>query len=111
MISYFQESTSYEPVAGGVVPEHESTYTQNFTFDILGNMTTKTSAETVYPEKTIGDALNYSIDFSCAEGFVHRCEVLNSCSDTSAFTIFTDLILLKNRLTRHIIKLVWVKRT
>ena len=45
MISYFQESTSYEPVAGGVVPEHESTYTQNYSFDILGNMTTKTSVQ------------------------------------------------------------------
>ena len=74
MISYFQESTRYEPVAGGAVPEHESTYTQSFSFDILGNMTTKTSAETVYPEKTIGDALNYSIDFSYAEGFAHRLD-------------------------------------
>ncbi len=67
-------STRYEPVIGGVVPEHESTYTQSFNFDILGNMTTKTSVETVYPEKTIGDALNYSIDFSYAEGFAHRLD-------------------------------------
>ena len=67
-------NTRYEPVTGGVVPEHESTYTQNFTFDILGNMATKTSVETVYPEKTIGDALNYSIDFSYAEGFAHRLD-------------------------------------
>ena len=43
-------------------------------FDILGNMTTKTSAETVYPEKTVGDALNYSINFSYAEGFAHRLD-------------------------------------
>ena len=66
--------TRYEPVVGGVVPEHESTYTQSFSFDILGNMTTKTSSETVYPEKKIGDALNYSIDFSYAEGFAHRLD-------------------------------------
>ena len=67
-------STRYEPVVGGVVPEHESTYTQSFSFDILGNMTTKTSAETVFPEKTIGDVLNYSIGFSYSEGFAHRLD-------------------------------------
>ena len=67
-------STRYEPVAGGAVPEHESTYTQAFAFDILGNMTSKTSTETVFPNKTVGDALNYSINFSYAEGFAHRLD-------------------------------------
>ena len=66
--------TAYNPYKGTTMPVYESTYTQEFKFDILGNMTDKVSRETVRPVKVIGDELNYTKEFSYAEGFAHRLD-------------------------------------
>ena len=55
-------------------PEFVSNYSQLFEFDTdgLGNMTSKVSSETVSPQKTIGDNLNYSFDYVYDEKYAHR---------------------------------------
>ncbi|NLL67841.1 MAG: hypothetical protein GX236_09125, partial [Clostridiaceae bacterium] len=55
-------------------PEYRSTYTQTFTFDDagLGNMMSKVSTETVSPQKSIGDDLNYALEYSYDESYAHR---------------------------------------
>ena len=65
--------TTYNPYQSSV-PEFVSTYSQSFSFDAdgLGNMTSKVSSETVSPQKSIGDNLNYSFDYLYDEKFAHR---------------------------------------
>lgn len=65
--------TVYNPYASSV-PEFKSTYAQNFSFDAdgLGNMTSKVSTETVTPEKSVGDNLNYAFDYVYDENYAHR---------------------------------------
>ena len=65
--------TTYNPYRSSV-PEFKSDYTQTFTFDSigLGNMTSKVSAESVSPQKTIGDNLNYNFNYVYDENFAHR---------------------------------------
>lgn len=66
-------NTIYNPHAS-YVPDYESNYTQVFNFDSegLGNMTSKISSETVTPQKTIGDNLNYSINYVYDNNYAHR---------------------------------------
>ena len=56
------------------MPEFKSDYSQVFTFDSdgLGNMTSKVSTETVMPQKSIGDNLNYNFNYVYDENFAHR---------------------------------------
>ena len=56
--------TVYNPYLSSV-PEFVSNYSQVFSFDTdgLGNMTGKASKETVTPQKSIGDNLNYNFDY------------------------------------------------
>jgi len=65
--------TTYNPYRSSV-PEFKSDYSQIFSFDSdgLGNMTSKVSTETVSPQKTIGDNLNYSFNYVYDENFAHR---------------------------------------
>ena len=65
--------TTYNPYQSSV-PEFKSNYTQTFTFDSigLGNMTSKVSSESVTPQKTIGDNLNYSFEYAYDENYAHR---------------------------------------
>ena len=65
--------TIYNPYQSSV-PEFKSNYTQTFTFDSigLGNMTSKVSLESITPQKTIGDNLNYSFKYVYDENFAHR---------------------------------------
>ena len=65
--------TVYNPYLSSV-PEFISSYSQVFSFDTdgLGNMTSKVSKETVTPQKSIGDNLNYSFDYVYDENFAHR---------------------------------------
>ena len=65
--------TTYNPYQSSV-PEFKSNYTQTFTFDSigLGNMTSKVSSESVTPQKTIGDSLNYSFGYEYDPDFAHR---------------------------------------
>ncbi|WP_287049386.1 hypothetical protein [Treponema sp.] len=65
--------TTYNPYKSAV-PEFVSNYNQVFEFDTdgLGNMTSKVSAETVSPQKSIGDNLNYNFDYVYDENFAHR---------------------------------------
>lgn len=65
--------TTYNPYQSSV-PEFVSAYSQNFAFDEagLGNMTAKISTETVAPQKSIGDNLNYSFAYNYDENYVHH---------------------------------------
>ena len=65
--------TVYNPYLSSV-PEFISSYSQVFSFDTdgLGNMTSKISTETVTPQKSIGDNLNYNFDYVYDENFAHR---------------------------------------
>ena len=65
--------TTYNPYQSAV-PEFKSEYSQIFSFDSdgLGNMTSKVSTETVSPQKSIGDNLNYSFNYVYDENFAHR---------------------------------------
>ena len=65
--------TVYNPYLSSM-PEFVSNYSQVFRFDSdgLGNMTSKVSKETVTPQKSIGDNLNYNFDYVYDENFAHR---------------------------------------
>ena len=65
--------TSYNPYQSSV-PEFKSNYSQTFAFDDigLGNMTSKVSSESITPQKTIGDNLNYSFNYVYDENYAHR---------------------------------------
>ena len=65
--------TTYNPYHSSV-PEFKSDYTQTFSFDSigLGNMTSKVSSESITPQKTIGDNLNYSFAYNYDENYAHR---------------------------------------
>ena len=66
--------TVYDPNHSGIAPEFKSKYSQIFEFDAdgLGNMTGKASQETVTPQKSIGDNLNYSFKYVYDENYAHR---------------------------------------
>ena len=65
--------TTYNPYKSSS-PEFVSNYSQLFEFDTdgLGNMTSKVSSETVTPQKSIGDNLNYSFNYVYDENYAHR---------------------------------------
>ncbi len=65
--------TTYNPYKSSS-PEFVSNYSQLFEFDTdgLGNMTSKVSTETVSPQKSIGDNLNYSFNYVYDENYAHR---------------------------------------
>ena len=65
--------TTYNPYQSAV-PEFKSDYSQVFSFDSdgLGNMTSKVSTETVSPQKSIGDNLNYAFDYVYDNNYAHR---------------------------------------
>ena len=66
-------STTYNPYQSSV-PEFKSNYLQVFEFDSdgLGNMVSKVSSETVTPNKSIGDNLNYSFNYTYDDNYAHR---------------------------------------
>jgi RHS repeat-associated protein len=55
-------------------PEYTSTYNQVFTYDSIGNMTSKVSTSKTTPKTTVGDDLNYSNAYSYYAGKAHQAE-------------------------------------
>ena len=49
-----------------------STYSQLFTFDVIGNMKSKVSKTTLNYGNALGDDLNYSNEYKYYEGYAHR---------------------------------------
>ncbi len=54
--------------------DYTSRYTQDFGFDVIGNLTSKTSTLQTTPPKTIGAALDYKLDYSYYAGKAHQAE-------------------------------------
>jgi len=54
--------------------EYRSGYHQSFAFDDIGNMTGKVSTSTTTPRQTIGQELNYTLDYSYYAGKSHQAE-------------------------------------
>ncbi|QQO10753.1 toxin TcdB middle/N-terminal domain-containing protein [Breznakiella homolactica] len=52
---------------GGSLEDYRSTYSQEFDYDVIGNMVNKRSTSTVTPWKNIGDDLNYTLDYEYIE--------------------------------------------
>ena len=53
---------------------YTSTCTQQFSFDAIGNMTGKQSTLSVTPQKTVGAALDYALDYAYYSGKPHQAE-------------------------------------
>ena len=66
--------TEDNPYAIPDSPDYTSTYTQNFSFDAIGNMTYKKSKETITPaiQKKGGDDLNYEFTYQYDTNYAHR---------------------------------------
>ena len=66
--------TEDNPYAIPDSPDYTSTYTQNFSFDAIGNMTYKDSKETINPakRKSGGDDLNYEFTYQYDANYAHR---------------------------------------
>lgn len=59
-------------------PSFTSSYEQHFEFDIIGNMTLKTSKDvTLYGDRK-GDDLNYELNYKPEKGFAHRYSQIGS---------------------------------
>ena len=56
------------------LPSYTSNYTQEFTFDTIGNMTSKHSGLTTTPRMDLGAALDYSLDYAYYSGKGHQAE-------------------------------------
>nr|WP_180487103.1 RHS repeat protein [Treponema socranskii] len=67
-------TTEDNPYAIPNSPDYTSTYTQNFSFDAIGNMTHKKSKETITPakQKSGGDDLNYDLTYEYDTNYAHR---------------------------------------
>ena len=57
---------------------YTSTCTQQFSFDAIGNMTGKQSTLSVTPQKTVGAALDYALDYAYYSGKPHQAERIGS---------------------------------
>ncbi|MGI5057523.1 toxin TcdB middle/N-terminal domain-containing protein, partial [Treponema socranskii] len=66
--------TEDNPYAIPGSPDYSSTYTQDFSFDAIGNMTYKKSEETITPaiQKKGGDDLNYEFTYEYDADYAHR---------------------------------------
>ena len=66
--------TEDNPYAIPGSPDYSSTYTQDFSFDAIGNMTYKKSTETITPaiQKKGGDDLNYEFTYEYDTDYAHR---------------------------------------
>ncbi|MGI5093376.1 RHS repeat domain-containing protein, partial [Treponema socranskii] len=66
--------TEDNPYAIPGSPDYSSTYTQDFSFDAIGNMTHKKSEETITPaiQKKGGDDLNYEFTYEYDAEYAHR---------------------------------------
>ncbi|MBM7024177.1 RHS repeat domain-containing protein [Treponema sp. Marseille-Q4523] len=67
-------TTEDNPYAIPGSPDYSSTYTQDFSFDAIGNMTHKKSEETITPaiQKKGGDDLNYEFTYQYDADYAHR---------------------------------------
>ena len=67
-------TTEDNPYAIPGSPDYSSTYTQDFSFDAVGNMTYKKSTETITPaiQKKGGDDLNYEFTYEYDADYAHR---------------------------------------
>ena len=67
-------TTEDNPYAIPNSPDYSSTYTQDFSFDAIGNMTRKKSTETINPaiQKKGGDDLNYEFTYQYDANYAHR---------------------------------------
>ncbi|WP_433006654.1 RHS repeat domain-containing protein [Treponema socranskii] len=66
--------TEDNPYAIPGSPDYRSDYTQDFSFDAIGNMTYKKSEETITPaiQKKGGDDLNYEFTYQYDPNYAHR---------------------------------------
>ena len=56
------------------IAEYTSHYNQDFTYDAIGNMTSKLSSGRTSPNRSVGDNLNYSYAYSYYPGKAHQAE-------------------------------------
>ena len=54
--------------------EYTSTYTQQFAYDALGNLTRKASSSRTNPQLALGSSLNYLLDYRYYDGKPHQAE-------------------------------------
>ena len=63
-----QGNSKSHPYGSVNSPDYTTTYRQTYQFDIIGNMATKTSTNNVSIPDSIGDALNYNLDYQYING-------------------------------------------
>jgi len=56
------------------IAEYSSSYTQNFNFDAIANMTAKRSSSRTTPARVVGAALGYELDYAYYPEAPHRAE-------------------------------------
>ncbi len=56
------------------LPNYTSSYTQDFSFNSIGGLTSKISTLDTNPQKTIGAELNYELDYAYYAGRAHQVE-------------------------------------
>jgi RHS repeat-associated protein len=66
-----QGTSSYHPYG---LSEGTNTYTQQFSYDAIGNLTRKASAAHSNPQLSAGSSLNYLLDYRYYEGKPHQAE-------------------------------------
>ncbi len=64
-------TSTYHPYG---LSEGTNTYTQQFSFDAIGNLTRKASAASTNPHLSVGSSLNYLLDYRYYEGKPHQAE-------------------------------------
>ena len=68
---YAAGESVYHPYS---LTEYTSRYTQSFSYDELGNMTSKVSSSATRPSRVLGDNLNYSYTYSYYANKAHQAE-------------------------------------
>ena len=68
-------NTSVKPDGGAMAQNNKRNYTQSFTYDKIGNMLTKVSTESKYPNVSVS-ALNYTNAYSYYTDAPHRAEII-----------------------------------
>jgi len=58
--------------------EYTANYSQDFSFDTLGNLTQKVSSSQTSPNQQLGADLNYHLTYQYAAGKVHQAEVIGN---------------------------------
>ena len=70
-----QGTSTYRPYG---LSEGTNTYTQQFSYDAIGNLTRKASSARTNPQLAVGSSLNYLLDYQYYEGKPHQAERIGS---------------------------------